>query len=308
MKPIDNLLRERLYRAQKPIIEHPPIDLLSAFSEKALSGSDHAYVLQHLAQCGDCREIIFLAAPQVISPAEQESNRQSAAPWVSWPTLRWGTLAACVVIVVAAVGLRPSHRATYPEAPTTQAKNQQTSQEPVTKQLGQKAVPIVSAVAESHEPSPVRMFHGPTGKAKAVPEMVSLPSGDSFEEQMARLAYVPTDNRMPPPRWTLAEDGSLRRSLDGGISWKRIHVGGDHLFRTVAAAGRSVWLGGKNGVLFHSSDAGQHWTQLKRTAGRPMPDSDIIAIEFEDELHGKLITATNESWTTADAGRSWEKQ
>lgn len=308
MKPIHNLLRQRLYRAQKPIIEHPPIDLLSAFSERALGGSDRATVLQHLAQCTDCREIAFLAAPELTLASEQGSNRPSPNRWVSWPVFQWGTVAACAVIVVAAMRLHPSYRRTYLELPIAQGQNQQPAQKSAIESPTQKASPDVSAIERTKAPVPARRFRGLSGKAKAVPEMLDIPQDDSFYREMALLADAPTDKRRPPPRWTLAADGMLQRSLDGGISWKKIHVAGDHVFRTVAAAGWSVWLGGKKGVLFRSTDAGRHWTQTQPTAGRPLPGSDIIGIEFEDELHGKLTTASNESWTTTDAGRSWEKQ
>ena len=252
MKPIHNLLRERLYRTQKPLIEHPPIDLLSAFAERALSGPDRATVLQHLAQCVDCREIAFLAAPELILGAEQGSNRHSPLRWVSWPVFRWGTVAACAVIVVAAVSLHPSYRRAYSEMPVVQRQNQPALQKSLTEPTGEKVSPGVSAVERRKAPTPAQRLHSLPGKAKAVPEMVDLPQDDSFYRQMTLLADVSTDKRRPPPRWTLTADGTVQRSLDGGISWKQIHVARSHVFRAVAAAGRSVWLGGqkRNSISF----------------------------------------------------------
>jgi photosystem II stability/assembly factor-like uncharacterized protein len=34
--------------------------------------------------------------------------------------------------------------------------------------------------------------------------------------------------------------------------------------------------------------------------------ADVTAIEFADPLHGKLTTASQETWTTADGGHSWQ--
>ncbi len=308
MKPIHNLLRQRLYRAQKPFIEHPPIDLLSAFSERALGGPDNTTVLRHLAHCANCREIVFLAAPELtvgMSAAENRSRPYSPG-FISSPVFRWGTVAACAVIVAAAVRLHPGYRVLSPETAIAVSQNQQTSQRLEPKPPSENTSPLASPAARNQ--GTFQRLHEPPGKAKAVSEMVDLRDEDSFYRQMALLADVPTDTRRPPPRWTLAADGTLQRSWDGGISWEPIQVAGDHLFRTVAAAGRSVWLGGKNGILFRSSDAGQHWIKVKPMANRRLPDSDIIGIEFEDELHGKLTTANNESWATSDGGRSWEKQ
>ena len=304
MKPIHNLLRHRLYRTQKPVIEHPPMDLLSAFAEKALSGSDRASVLGHLAHCGDCREIVFLASPEILGlqTAASPANLPSRGQRISWPVFRWGTVAACAVIVVAAMRMSPNYRENRAALTIPATHSRQNSPKAAT-ELPSPLQPDVdlSAPGENKEPQPVlRRSHDMHGKAKAVPDILNQ---DSFEQQMT----LTTDAMRNSPRWTLAADGTLQRSLDGGISWKQIQVAPNHVFRAVAAAGRSIWLGGQRGILFHSSDAGQHWSQMKPTAARPLPDSDIIGIEFDDEWHGKLTTASNESWTTSDAGQSWEK-
>jgi hypothetical protein len=210
------------------------------------------------------------------------------------------------VIVVAAVRLRPN-RQNYSHVPVA-VHSQQPLQKAVTAPPNEQSSPNVAAVHPGQEVPPVRRLHNSQGKAKAVPRILGLPPDDSFYRQMALLADVQTDMRRPLPRWTLAADGTLQRSLDDGISWKRVYVAQDHVFRAIAVAGRNVWLGGKKGVLFHSADAGQHWAQMKPTADNPLPASDILGIEFQDELDGKLTTASNVSWTTSDGGRSWEKQ
>src|SRR5208282_5646971 len=42
---------------------HPDADLLPAFAEQALAATERDGVLEHLAFCGDCREVIALALP-----------------------------------------------------------------------------------------------------------------------------------------------------------------------------------------------------------------------------------------------------
>jgi hypothetical protein len=289
MKPIDNLLRQRLYRAQMPNIEHPPIDLLGAFSEKALSGPDRAPVLEHLAHCADCREIVFLASQEVV---QAPANPVSRSSWIGWPAIRWATAAACAVIVVTAMKLHPDKPQSYTEVLT--------AKQPTV--LGTSPNADVSARPFDTRTSPVRKLRAIPGKAKDAPQFSA-----------SQLSYRPNSemtvaNPKLPPRWTLTAAGTVQRSLDGGITWQRIQVAHDRIFRSVAAAGPSIWLGGQNGILFHSSDAGQHWRQIKASATKPLPQSDIIGIEFEDGQHGKLTTASNESWITSDAGRSWQKQ
>ncbi len=311
MKPIHNLLRQRLYRTQKPIIEHPPIDLLSAFSERALGGSDRAPVLQHLAQCADCREIVFLATPQGI-PA-QEYAALPSNNWISWPGLRWASVVACSVIVVAAMRLHPGYRALHPEVVPYVRQSQPTVE---SKQSVATNPEVVNSAPQSNSQnklaesiSPVRRAHNAIpGKAKEA-QLLSVESEASLDRQMVlELSPDYAHDDLSNPRWTLTAEGTLQQSLDGGITWRRIQVSRGLTFHAVAAAGQSIWLGGKKGLLFHSADAGQHWTQMQSTAKLNLPTSDIIGIEFEDYQHGKLTTASNESWTTSDAGETWEKQ
>ena len=312
MKAIHNLLRQRLYRTQKPIIEHPPIDLLSAFAEKALSGSDRVPVMRHLAQCADCRETVFLAVPQSVPAQEYAALRSNR--WISWPALRWASVAACSVVVIAAMRLHPGYRALRPEIVPPVRQSQPTFESkqsvPTTPEIVNSApqaesedkITSVGAVRRPHVAIP--------GKAKEA-QLLSAESEASLDRQMVlELSpdYAHNDLSDLNPRWTLTAQGTLQQSLDGGITWRRIQVSNGQVFRAVAAAGQSIWLGGKRGVLFHSSDAGQHWTQIQPTAKLSLPTSDIIGIEFEDYQHGKLTTASNESWTTSDAGQSWEKQ
>ena len=35
---------------------------------------------------------------------------------------------------------------------------------------------------------------------------------------------------------------------------------------------------------------------------------DIIGVEFADTLNGKVTTSVQETWITADAGQTWQKQ
>ena len=117
-----------LRRAERcgPEQAHPDADLLTAFAEQALSAAEREGVLEHLALCGDCREVIALALPAVDIvavpiAAESEAVRATAVPakaersWLrivvwpkfAWPSLRWAALAAGVAVVASVLLLRP---------------------------------------------------------------------------------------------------------------------------------------------------------------------------------------------------------
>ncbi len=128
---------------------------------------------------------------------------------------------------------------------------------------------------------------------------------------MAQSALVAKKAAAPiglPPRWTLSADGTLQRSFDSGRTWETIPVVGQSSFRALAADGLEIWVGGPKGALYHSSDAGQDWTQVQPAANGEVLTGDIIGVEFTDRLHGTVSTSGQQKWVTADAGQSWQKQ
>jgi hypothetical protein len=157
------------------------------------------------------------------------------------------------------------------------------------------------------------------------------------------VALSPGATRMP--RWTIGATGGLLRSLDQGKTWQAVDVNANpatlayagssetsvqisgesssanvskdkklhkqtatFMFRAVAAAGSDVWAGGSGGALYHSQDAGNHWTRIVPAAAGIALTGDIISLDFHDPQHGKLSTSTSEVWITADGGQTWQKQ
>jgi len=80
------------------------------------------------------------------------------------------------------------------------------------------------------------------------------------------------------------------------------------IFRAVAAIGAEVWAGGSNAALYHSLDAGSHWTRVLPLSGGATLTGDIVAVEFSDPQHGKVTTSTTEVWITGNGGQAWQEQ
>ncbi len=53
---------------------HPSPDLLTAFAEHSLPSRESQRVTDHLAQCADCREVVFLASSAVEEPVGEENE------------------------------------------------------------------------------------------------------------------------------------------------------------------------------------------------------------------------------------------
>src|ERR1700761_7091646 len=80
---------------------HLDADQLTAFAEGALSTSERAFCLKHLAECSHCREIAFLAG--VTPTTEETAPTPVRSFWrFSWPTFSLGaaTIAAVVIAVL----------------------------------------------------------------------------------------------------------------------------------------------------------------------------------------------------------------
>jgi hypothetical protein len=83
---------------------HPDADLLTAFAEQSLGESERTGVVEHLARCGDCREVVALALPASEAVAVAATSRPARGGWLSWPVLRW-SVAIAGMIAIASFGI-----------------------------------------------------------------------------------------------------------------------------------------------------------------------------------------------------------
>lgn len=125
MNSLPKIVQQRLRTADGRAGGHPDPDVLAGFAEQRLRQRERAQVLEHLARCGDCREVVSLAVPEALTlhPVGARTT------WMSWHVLRWAAAAACVVVVGAAVSLRFGHKtgfdsgARQPEVATVSQPN-----------------------------------------------------------------------------------------------------------------------------------------------------------------------------------------
>jgi hypothetical protein len=136
------------------------------------------------------------------------------------------------------------------------------------------------------------------------------------------------------PTWNISSSGALQRSFNDGRTWEDVDVSdADELagrstsgslpiakakqvkhekavFRTVAANGPDIWAGGLDGQLYHSSDAGAHWSRVIPAFSGTVLTGDIIRVVFDDGMPDRILTSTStpESWVSMDGGKTWQKQ
>jgi hypothetical protein len=313
MAEIPKIVSQRL-QAMAELRDHPDPNLLTAFVERSLKSADRVRVLEHLSACSSCREVVSFSAMPEISTV---SLAPSASGWLSWPALRWGAAVACVVVVGAAVTLHQKREPQQMAAAVAEGRSAAARiSEPNT--ADQIASPDKAAAAgpeNANRPvasaSPVEMADARAGSplAAVVPGRAKDALAEPQSDQSEKLGT--TNNAATAslaPRWTLSADGTLQRSLDTGATWQTIVVSSKTVFRALAANDLDIWVGGSAGALFHSSDAGEHWTQVRPVASGAVLEDDIVGVEFTDTLHGTLTSSAEETWITADAGQTWHKQ
>lgn len=95
MSEIPKFVQSRLSR---PVpTSHPDADVLTAFVERALPESERTKVLEHLAGCADCRDVVVLAQPEPAGPTQTVLVPHKRG-LLRWPVMRWVAVAACLVI------------------------------------------------------------------------------------------------------------------------------------------------------------------------------------------------------------------
>jgi hypothetical protein len=111
-------VRDELARQQQAET-HPDADLLTAYSEGTATLAERSQIEQHLAVCGDCREVMFLAAPE--KPAETPAivTAKSRPRW--FPV--WAPWAAAAAILIVATVTYTRHDS--PAESARMAKNEQ---------------------------------------------------------------------------------------------------------------------------------------------------------------------------------------
>jgi len=171
------------------------------------------------------------------------------------------------------------------------------------------AMKSANAGVASRKSAPESTVAG-NGTAGASPQTKASPApAGALTYGLARGEKMKMDSAATKPeaRWRLAPGGALQRSW-GGDNWESVSVGGKTIpLQALAALQAEVWVGGANGRLYHSADAGLHWAQVvPKSKGKSLA-AGIIDIEFSDVQNGKVTTANGEIWTTSDAGQTWQQ-
>jgi hypothetical protein len=108
---------------------HPDAEILNAFAEQGLATPERTHVLAHLAACGRCRQVVYLAqhaatdaeVPARVAPTIHAKRSQ---PWFANWRFVWIPAAALAAALALVVTFHPRHAATGPEVAKVAPENE----------------------------------------------------------------------------------------------------------------------------------------------------------------------------------------
>ncbi|HEY2845778.1 MAG TPA: zf-HC2 domain-containing protein, partial [Bryobacteraceae bacterium] len=162
---------------QQPLGPHPGADTLTAFAEDALGRPERQQTLAHLAECADCREILYLAQPD--SSAAQETIAYGPNR-VTHFALRWGAVAASLVIVAGGLFITHHDFRTSPHAVSEQKPAPPAYYD---KLADKKAPPELDSLRNPETPAQKQLSAAVTKTRPAEKHMTAKPQANmSFDE------------------------------------------------------------------------------------------------------------------------------
>jgi hypothetical protein len=283
MSELPKFVRQRMQQ-ETPGGQHPDTDLLTALVERSLTSAERAQVLEHLATCASCRDVVTLAAPEMVEPAGEAVPEH--APWARWMGLRWAAVGVTAAILVAAVVLRMPQREQPSLPAATRDAGQVTNVSPEQKPAAEPVPPANREAKLAAKPKPQRARPGVVTDGLAKKEMkqedfaaaeAQAPSAPAPPQSnmaqaplMGRRVAVPAESRAEAGQAAAPEvrsaAGELERSADAaqvvsktGAQRLRQSAPPPGKFATTTKASPVRWSISPDGRPMRSHDRGATW-------------------------------------------------
>jgi hypothetical protein len=169
---------------------HPDADQLSAFAEHALPEHERSVTLAHLAECSDCRQVVFLAQQATANENLAPKATPNRTPWFKSWNLLWPAAVALscgLLIMVLRHGRKPA------DLPQQEVALTSKSPAPPVPPL-QTPVPQSAAVARETAPKPLPKKALPLNTLKPASTLTTV--GEASAVDGAPLSANQTQNNL----------------------------------------------------------------------------------------------------------------
>jgi len=102
--------------------------------------------------------------------------------------------------------------------------------------------------------------------------------------------------------FVVGDGGMVRLTEDGAKTWKAVPVNTTENLMAIQMIGGAIWIGGFNGVILHSADAGHTWDRQNSGVTQA-----IEAMFFLDADHGWSVGWSGTILLTSDGGKTWSQ-
>jgi len=103
----------------------------------------------------------------------------------------------------------------------------------------------------------------------------------------------------------LAGYGMVMTTADRGVTWNTANVSNDNFTSVSALNRSQAWVCGYNGSIFRTEDGGLQWKRLRNGNDLTKPSYHLLSIEFRDPDHGFAAGEDGKVIFTDDGGRHW---
>jgi hypothetical protein len=282
MTKFSQFVRSRLELGQRQSPDHPDSNLLLAFAERNESPREHANILEHLAGCAECREVLALMSrrhgPDTL--LEQGLSKSRASSW-RW---RFAAAAGLACLAVSTVWWMPLFKSSPHFASRPAIINQLPSSSPPVSTINDSEVSKAQiydlnqkSVARKLEASEPAGRSSVTSRAKPANELKSNDSISLTAQQTEAQVTTPapaapqgTKSRptLPSAGSNTAPPLALRKDL---IAPKAVFSAADRatpletLMRAPRPHENTVWTLDaipKDGTIQKSDDGGRTWLTI----------------------------------------------
>jgi hypothetical protein len=261
MTKLPQFLRSRLALRQRETDEHPDANLLAGFAAQILPAHERTDLLEHLARCPECREVLAAASTPEVRKAQP----------VAWWKWRWATAAAAACLLTAlfwrpaSLEIPPAEKMLpVPPLPSAPRKELETTADVAKPRVASSRraparpkEPVAGAepkltLRQTLTLPPLTLNIAPLEPPPALPETTGLRVPETISD-------FPQSSRQPQPEKSRQNrTGIAARS---GMFESRLHASAaKSLARQTSRADRGKTLWTLDGALRKSDDGGRTWS------------------------------------------------